>query len=89
MKGPLGWLGKKNHIGHFVHHENWKLNNNVFGFFGWPLADLLFGTLDLARKILADGGLELPAGYIRPKPVWFVRFIDTFVQKRERTLNTA
>ncbi|MDP3935041.1 MAG: hypothetical protein Q8Q46_02415 [Candidatus Giovannonibacteria bacterium] len=76
MKGPLGRLGGKCHIGHFVHHENWRLNNNVFGFFGFPLADWLFGTLDLARKILPGGGLEKFPGYKAPKSVWFIRVLD-------------
>lgn len=79
MQGPLGWLGKKNHIEHFVHHENWRLNDNVFGFFGWPLTDWCFGTLDLARKILENGRLEKLERQKEPRPVLCIRLLDRLV----------
>ena len=40
---------------HQAHHANYKCNLNVAGFFGIPLADLVFGTYKQPDRLLLDG----------------------------------
>lgn len=45
------------YVAHRGHHRHHLRNNNVFGLFGFPLADHVFGTLDLRWFPTLDGRL--------------------------------
>ena len=71
---------------HQAHHANYKCNLNVAGFFGIPLADLVFGTYKQPAPLLVDGALASTADARRllPAPRWPIAWLDRVVFKRRR-----
>jgi len=71
---------------HQAHHANYKCNLNVAGFFGLPLADLVFGTYKQPDVLLLDGacGTKAVARRLTPRPRWPISWLDRVVLKRRR-----
>ncbi len=66
---------------HLRHHADIKLNENISGFFGVPIADFVFGTYAPWPRVYAEGEIvpksEFEAN--RPRPMWFLRILDSFL----------
>ena len=71
---------------HQAHHANYRCNLNVAGFFGIPIADLLFGTYKQPDELLLDGApaTKEDARKLTPRPRWPVAWLDRVVFKRRR-----
>ncbi|HVT46567.1 MAG TPA: hypothetical protein VHD57_02170 [Vicinamibacterales bacterium] len=82
----LGPLWQKLYGFHQAHHANYKCNLNVAGFFGIPLADLVFGTYRRPDPLLIDGApaTKASARRLTPEPRWPISWLDRVVFKRRR-----
>jgi hemolysin III len=71
---------------HQAHHANYKCNLNVAGFFGVPLADIVFGTYRRPSPLLIDGARasKQVARELTPVPRWPISWLDRVVFKRRR-----
>jgi sterol desaturase/sphingolipid hydroxylase (fatty acid hydroxylase superfamily) len=71
---------------HQAHHANYQCNLNVAGFFGIPLADIVFGTYKRSEPLLVDGAPATKAAARRlvPQPRWPISWLDGVVFKRRR-----
>jgi hypothetical protein len=71
---------------HQAHHANYQCNLNVAGFFGIPLADIVFGTYKRSEPLLIDGAPATKAAARRlvPQPRWPISWLDGVVFKRRR-----
>ncbi len=70
---------------HQAHHANYKCNMAVGGFFGLPVADILFGTYKQPGELLLN---ETPAAKelvqdLNPKPRWPIDWLDRLAVKRK------
>jgi hypothetical protein len=74
---------------HQAHHANYKCNLNVAGFFGIPLADLVFGTYRQPDRLLLDGAsaTKATARRLLPQPRWPISWLDRVVFKRRRWMS--
>jgi len=74
---------------HQAHHANYKCNLNVAGFFGLPLADIVFGTYKKPDPLLVDGAraTKEAARRLIPQPRWPIRWLDQVVFKRRRWMS--
>jgi len=74
---------------HQAHHANYKCNLNVAGFFGLPLADLVFGTYKQPNELLVDGarGTKAAARKLTPRPRWPISWLDRVAFKRRRWMS--
>ena len=74
---------------HQAHHANHRCNLNVAGFFGIPVADLVFGTYRQPDKLLLDGApaTKEDARKLTPQPRWPVAWFDRVVLKRRRWMS--
>ena len=63
---------------HQAHHANHRGNLNVAGFFGIPLADLLFGTYKQPSPLLIDGARATTAAAraLSSQPHWPISWLD-------------
>lgn len=84
----LGPMWRKLHGFHQAHHANYKCNMNVAGFYGLPLADLVFGTYREPDPLLLDGATATKAAARRltPEPRWPISWLDRVAFKRRRRL---
>jgi hypothetical protein len=82
----FGGLWRKMYGFHQAHHANHKCNLNVAGFFGIPLADLLFGTYKQPDTLLLDRApaTKESARRLTPQPRWPISWLDSVVFKRRR-----
>lgn len=71
---------------HQGHHAFYKCNLNVAGFFGVPLADILFGTYRQPEPLLVDGAeaRKDAARRLMTQPRWPISWLDRVVFKRRR-----
>jgi hemolysin III len=71
---------------HQAHHANYKCNINVAGFFGVPVADMVFGTYRRQRHLLIDGARATKgsARDLTPSPRWPIAWLDRVAFKRRR-----
>jgi hypothetical protein len=71
---------------HQAHHANYFCNMNIAGFFGVPLADLVFGTYLQPDELLLDGapGTKVIARRLTPQPRWLIAWLDRVAFKRRR-----
>jgi len=71
---------------HMGHHANYQCNLNVAGFYGIPLADLLFGTYRQPSPLLIDGtrATSAAARALTPRPRWPISWLDRVAFKRRR-----
>ena len=61
------------------HHVDVSCNESVFGFFGFPLFDILFGTL-ITPKTLFPDGKRAPKGEFGPtNPSPVIKSLDTLL----------
>ena len=74
---------------HQAHHANHKCNLNVAGFFGIPLADLVFGTYKQPDELLLDGApaTKQAARRLTPQPRWPISWLDGVVFRRRRWMS--
>jgi hypothetical protein len=74
---------------HQAHHANYRCNLNVAGFFGLPLADLLFGTYRQPDVLLLDGSpvTKAVARALTPEPRWPIAWLDRVAFKRRRWMS--
>lgn len=85
IKGAFfGKLWHKMYGFHQAHHANYHCNLNVAGFYGLPLADLVFGTYKQPEALLLDGApaTKSVARALTPQPRWPVSSFDRAVIKR-------
>ncbi len=71
---------------HQAHHANYRCNLNVAGFFGIPLADIVFGTYKKPSPLLIDGAhaTNAAARALSPRPYWPIAWLDRVAFKRRR-----
>ena len=71
---------------HQAHHANHRCNLNVAGFFGIPLADLLFGTYKQPSPLLIDGACATAAAAraLSSQPHWPISWLDRVAFRRRR-----
>ena len=71
---------------HQAHHANHRCNLNVAGFFGIPLADLLFGPHKRPTPLLVDGARATTAAAraLSSQPNWPISWLDRVAFKRRR-----
>jgi len=74
---------------HQAHHANYKCNINVAGFFGIPLADLVFGTYKQPDPLFVDGAIATKeaARSLIPQPRWPIAWLDGVVLRRRRWMS--
>jgi hypothetical protein len=74
---------------HLAHHANYKCNLNVAGFFGIPLADIVFGTYKQPDPLLIDGASagKAAARKLTPQPCWPISWLDGVVFRRRRWMS--
>ena len=84
-----GRLWRKAYGFHQGHHANYRCNLNVAGFFGIPVADLMFGTYKQPTIVLLDGTLATKevARSLTPQPCWLVAWLDQVSFKRRRWMS--
>ena len=73
---------------HLAHHANYRCNQNVAGFFGIPLADMVFGTYKRPDPLLIDGARATSAAAraLGPEPRWPISALDRAAFKRRRRM---
>jgi len=71
---------------HQAHHANYRCNLNVAGFFGIPVADIVFGTYRQPSILLIDGApaTSAVARALSPQPRWPIAWLDRVAFKRRR-----
>jgi len=71
---------------HQAHHANYRCNLNVAGFFGVPLADMVFGTYRRPQPLLLDGApaTKEVARRLGAVPRWPIAWLDRVAFKRRR-----
>lgn len=74
---------------HQAHHANYRCNQNITGFLGLPLADLLFGTYRQPDTLLIEGAAATKeaARRLTPEPRWPISALDRAVLKRRRWMS--
>ncbi len=85
----LGPMWRRMYGFHQGHHANYKCNQNVAGFYGIPLGDLVFGTYRQPDLLLVDGApaTKEAARKLTPEPRWPVSWLDRVVFKRRRWMS--
>ena len=85
----LGGVLRKAYGFHQGHHANYRCNLNVAGFFGIPLADLVFGTYHQPDVLLLDGApaTKEVARKLTSQPRWPIAWLDRVVFKRRRWMS--
>ena len=85
----LGPMWRRMYGFHQAHHANYKCNQNVAGFFGIPLADMVFGTYRQPDQLLVDGAqaTKEAARKLTPQPRWPISWLDRVVFKRRRWMS--
>jgi len=74
------WLTKF-YCFHLRHHRDIKSNENISGFFGFPLADMVLGTYAPWPRAFMHGE-KVPQSEFEanpPRPRWPVRFLDSIL----------
>lgn len=88
-RGIAAPLWRKLYGFHQAHHANYRCNLNVAGFFGLPLADLVFGTYRQPATLLLDGApaTKALARELTPVPRWPIWWLDGLVLERRRRMS--
>lgn len=74
---------------HHFHHYNRNTNEAISGFFGLPIADVVFRTFSLPKRLLLNDRIATVEEF-QVKPPWqFVQRIDTWARKRQAKLRQA
>lgn len=69
---------------HLRHHADIHSNEAVSGFFGIPIADIVFGTLVKPIGLYEDGEVVEAAEFKSPTPRRFIRWLDGVVETRRK-----
>lgn len=87
-RGLFAPLWRKMYGFHLAHHANYKCNMNLAGFFGMPVADLVFGTYKQPDPLLLDGApaTKALARDLTPSPRWPISLFDSASLKRRRRM---
>lgn len=87
-RGITSPLWRKLYGFHQAHHANYKCNMNLAGFFGVPLADLVFRTYKQPETLLLDGApaTKALARELTPAPRWPISWFDDLSLKRRRRM---
>jgi len=74
---------------HQAHHAYYRCNLNVAGFFGIPLADIVFGTYRQPTPLLLDGCVATndAARRLISQPRWPISWLDRVSFKRRRWMS--
>jgi len=84
----LGSTWEKMYMFHLRHHANTQCNEGISGFFGIPIADLLFGTYVQANTIFPHKQIVDAREFTPPTPVFLIRWMDTlFIALHKRMHN--
>ena len=85
----FGRVWRKAYGFHQAHHTNYRCNLNVAGFFGIPVADLVFSTYKQPDKLFLDGvpGTKEIARRLTPQASWPIVWLDRVVFKRRRWMS--
>jgi len=88
-QSPLGGAWAWLYGFHQAHHTYYRCNLNVAGFFGVPLADLVFGTYKRPAALLVDGAAATreDARRLITQPRWPISWLDRVVFKRRRWMS--
>ena len=90
LSSPIfGRVWRKVYGFHQAHHANYRCNLNVAGFFGVPVADLVFGTYSQPDELLLDGApaTKEAARRLTTQPNWLVAWLDRVAFKRRRWMS--
>lgn len=71
---------------HQYHHLRPGYNMAIVGFFGFPLADFVFGTFKSLSYALRDGMTVNKADLAPPKPCRLIQWLDRWALKRQKKL---
>lgn len=71
---------------HLRHHADIKCNEGISGFFGIPIADFLLGTWINPTTLYTHGSIVDKKEFESPTPVFFIRLLDDFAQRRKEKL---
>ena len=76
---------------HQGHHANYRCNLNVAGFFGFPVADLVFNTYKQPNTLLVDGAsaTKETARNLTPQAGRLIVWLDRVSFKRRRWMSKA
>jgi hemolysin III len=77
---------RKAYAFHLRHHADIKCNEGISGFFGIPVADFLFGTWVDPETLYPHGSAGLAKEFISPRPIFFIRWLDMWADKRMKKL---
>lgn len=61
---------------HHMHHFFMHYNENISGFFLFPLADIVLGTYCRTVNLLLDGNLATVDDYVEPKTPGWIKWLD-------------
>ncbi len=83
------WVTWKAYTFHLRHHADTGSNENISGFFGFPVADWLFGTLVYPSTRFPHGTQVDSVHFESPRPIFLIRWLDRwaehrYMQRRER-----
>ena len=85
----FGRVWRKAYGFHQAHHTNYRCNLNVAGFFGIPVADLVFSTYKQPDELFLDGvpGTKETARRLTPQASWPIAWLDRVAFKRRRWMS--
>jgi hypothetical protein len=89
IEGPVfGTMWRKLYGFHQAHHANYKCNMNIAGFFGVPVADLVFRTYEQPAVLLLDGAPASKdvACKLTTHPRWPVSSFDRAMLARRKRM---
>ena len=85
----FGGIWRNVYAFHHFHHYNRNTNEAISGFFGLPIADVVFRTFSLPKRLLLNDRIATVEEF-QVKPPWqFVQKIDTWARKRQAKLREA
>ena len=68
---------------HLAHHACIRNNESVSGFFGIPVADILFGTVKIPKNLYTPHEPAYADDFVPARPVWFIRALDKVLQPQK------
>lgn len=72
----VGPVWKQFYKHHMRHHVDVRYNESVFGFFGFPITDLIFGTYVNPQTLYPHGSEAIDSEFQTPSPSPFIQWLD-------------